>query len=153
MNQVAERLTEAELLLELRRTEAAKSVFALDRSRLLKAASNKKLRQALIASAMGITQPAVAKAIKVAKEVPDVLEGRDGATPYEVCQRYAAGMLDREVLIKELVEWPYKPTPWANEYGEYEESMEGTWQEVVDAADNGLIDDAIYDEVLKKTAG
>ena len=110
------------------------------------------MTQREMAALLGMSQPAVAKALQRAQAVPAVVGEFNAASPYEVCQRYAAGFIDRTEVVRQLVAWPYKPTPWANEYGEYEESMDGTWQEVVEAADNGLIDDAIYDEVLKKTA-
>lgn len=152
MSQLVERPQHDAMRAQLLKARQRLEVDALDYKRTLKAAAGG-MTQREMAEVLGMSQPAVAKALQRAQAVPAVVGEFNAATPYEVCQRYAAGFIDREELVRLLVEWPYKPTPWANEYGEYEESRDGTWQEVVEAADNGLIDDAIYDEVLKKTAG
>lgn len=34
-------------------------------------------------------------------------EGFSGATPYGLCQRYAAGVIDRAQLVDELIRFPY----------------------------------------------
>lgn len=75
-------------------------------------------------------------------------DGFDAATPYELCQRYAAGIITREALINQLTRWeytePFEQEPW----NEAPANPPGTFNEVIDAADEGLIDDAIYDELL-----
>ena len=152
MSQLMERPQHDEIRAQLLKARQRLEVDALDYKRTLKAAAGG-MTQREMAALLGMSQPAVAKALQRAQAVPAVVGEFNAASPYEVCQRYAAGFIDRAAVVRQLVEWPYKPTPWANEYGEYEESMEGTWQEVVEAADTGLIDDAIYDEVLKTTAG
>ncbi|KGF20504.1 MULTISPECIES: LysR family transcriptional regulator [Micrococcaceae] len=152
MSQLVERPRHGDMRAELLRVRQRMEVDTLDYKRTLKAAA-RCMSQREMAEVLGMSQPAVAKALQRAASVPEVLAGHEAASPYEVCQRYAAGFIDRTEVVRQLVAWPYKPTPWANEYGEYEESMDGTWEEVVEAADKGLIDDAIYDEVLKKTAG
>ena len=152
MSQLVERPRHDDLRAQLLKARQRMEVDALDYKRTLKAAAGG-MTQREMAALLGMSQPAVAKALQRAQAVPAVVGDFNAASPYEVCQRYAAGFIDRKELVRQLVEWPYKPTPWANEYGEYEESMDGTWQEVVEAADAGLIDDAIYDEVLNKTAG
>ncbi|QIV87705.1 MarR family transcriptional regulator [Glutamicibacter mishrai] len=126
-------------------------VDALDYKRTLKAAAGG-MTQREMAALLGMSQPAVAKALQRAQAVPAVVGEFNAASPYEMCQRYAAGFIDRAEVVRLLVEWPYKPTSWANEYGEYEESLDGTWDEVGDALRHELIDAAIYDEVLMKTA-
>lgn len=152
MSQLMERPRHDDLRAQLLKARQRVEVDALDYKRMLKAAAGG-MTQREMAALLGMSQPAVAKALQRAQAVPAVVGDFNAASPYEVCQRYAAGFIDRAEVVRQLVEWPYKPTPWANEYGEFEESMEGTWQEVVEAADNGLIDDAIYDDVLKNTAG
>lgn len=152
MSQLMERPQQDEMRARLLKARQRMEVDALDYKRTLKAAAGG-MTQKEMAALLGMSQPAVAKALQRAQAVPAVVGEFNAASPYEVCQRYAAGFIDRAEVVRQLVAWPYKPTPWANEYGEYEESMDGTWQEVVEAADNGLIDDAIYDEVLKRTAG
>lgn len=152
MSQLMERPQHDDMRARLLKARQRVEVDALDYKRTLKAAAGG-MTQREMAALLGMSQPAVAKALQRAQAVPAVVGEFNAASPYEVCQRYAAGFIDRAEVVRQLVAWPYKPTPWANEYGEYEESMDGTWQEVVEAADNGLIDDAIYDEVLKNTAG
>lgn len=151
MSQLMERPQHDEMRAQLLKARQRLEVDVLDYKRTLKAAAGG-MTQREMAALLGMSQPAVAKALQRAQAVPAVVGEFNAASPYEVCQRYAAGFIDRTEVVRQLVAWPYKPTPWANEYGEYEESMDGTWQEVVEAADNGLIDDAIYDEVLMKTA-
>lgn len=150
MSQLIERTSETEILAELHQIEALKEVKALERKRLLKAALAEKIPQKFIANAMGISQPAVAKALKGAATVPDVLDGFDGATPYEVCQRYAAGLIRREAMIEELAEWPYAKTPIADEYGDYQGNVTGTFDDVVIAKRMGLIDREDYAEIVAR---
>ncbi|PWI28044.1 helix-turn-helix domain-containing protein [Pseudoglutamicibacter cumminsii] len=151
MSQLVERPRHGDMRAELLRVRQRMEVDTLDYKRTLKTAA-RCMSQREMAEVLGMSQPAVAKALQRAQTVPAVVGEFNAASPYEVCQRYAAGFIDREELVRLLVEWPYKPTPWANEYGEYEESMDGTWQEVGAALRHELIDAATYDEVLMKTA-
>lgn len=147
-----ERPRHDEMRAQLLKARQRMEVDALDYKRTLKAAADG-MSQREMAALLGMSQPAVAKALQRAQSVPAVVGEFNAASPYEVCQRYAAGFIDRDELVRQLVAWPYKPTPWANEYGEYEVSLEGTWEEVGDALRHELIDAATYDEVLRKTAG
>lgn len=53
-------------------------------------------------------------------DAPDVRPGTHGGTAYEIAVRYAAGEIDREVALRELIEWKYEPAaepspfPWLN---------------------------------------
>lgn len=152
MSQLIERPRHDEIRARLLKARQRMEVDALDYKRTLKAAADG-MSQREMAALLGMSQPAVAKALQRAQSVPAVVGEFNAASPYEVCQRYAAGFIDRDELVRQLVAWPYKQTPWANEYGEYEESLEGTWEEVGDALRHELIDAATYDEVLRKTAG
>jgi len=152
MSQLMERPRHDEIRARLLKARQRMEVDALDYKRTLKAAADG-MSQREMAVLLGMSQPAVAKALQRAQSVPAVVGEFNAASPYEVCQRYAAGFIDRDELVRQLVAWPYKPTPWANEYGEYEESLEGTWEEIGDALRHELIDAATYDEVLRKTAG
>ena len=151
MSQLVERPRHGDMRAELLRVRQRMEVDTLDYKRTLKTVA-RCMSQREMAEVLGMSQPAVAKALQRAQAVPAVVGEFNAASPYEVCQRYAAGFIDREELVRLLVEWPYKPTPWANEYGEYEESRDGTWQEVGAALRHELIDAATYDEVLVKTA-
>ncbi|WP_418907099.1 helix-turn-helix domain-containing protein [Glutamicibacter endophyticus] len=150
MSHPLERPYRDDLRAQLRRARQRVEVDVLDYKRTLKAAAEC-MTQREMAQVLGMSQPAVAKALQRAQEVPAVVGEFNSAGPYEICQRYAAGFTERAELVRQLIDWPYKPTPWANEYGEYEESLDGTWEEVADALRHDLIDNAIYDEVLKNT--
>lgn len=52
-------------------------------------------------------QPSVNSALRTASKVEMPLPGFSGATPAEICQRYAAGFIDRAQLVDELVRFPY----------------------------------------------
>src|SRR5699024_7643747 len=151
MSQLMERPRHDDLRAQLLKARQRVEVDALDYKRTLKAAAGG-MTQREMAALLGMSQPAVAKALQRAQSVPAVVGEFNAASPYEVCQRYAAGYIGREELVRLLVEWLYKKRPWAKEYGEYEESLDGTWEEVGDALRHELIDAATYDEVLMKTA-
>lgn len=104
------------------------------------------LSQREIADSLGVSQPALSKALKRAENVKSVPEGFSGASPYEICQRYAVGQLGREQVIDELTRWPYTPIPAGDGY-ELIVHPPGTVEEVVHAFYNGLIDKSIYEEI------
>lgn len=109
------------------------------------------VRQVDIARALKVTQPALSSALKVARRVPEVAPGFSGAGPYEICQRYAIGELDREQLLDELLRWEYAPRPepeWLDDFAG--PAPAGSWVEMELALDDGLVDDATYDEVLDR---
>lgn len=148
MSQVVDHPRRVEILSKLRHHRLLMEVEALDYKRTLKAALAEKIPQKVIASTLGVSQPAVAKALKSAATVPDVLEGRNAATPYELCQRYAAGLITREEMISELVGWPYPPMPDPDEFGGYQDYPEGTFDDVVLAENTGLINADDYAEIF-----
>ncbi|WP_462417909.1 hypothetical protein [Kytococcus sp. Marseille-QA3725] len=78
-------------------------------------------------------------------------EGFDAASPYELCQRYAAGYITRDSLVDQLTRWHYTPEPEIDPWNEVEPSVPGSFQEVLYAKHEGLIDRSIYDEVLMAT--
>ncbi|GGM01324.1 hypothetical protein [Glutamicibacter protophormiae] len=150
MSQAVEGPWNAAILAALRRHRALRAVGDLDYKRVLKAALGEKIPQKVLAQTLGVSQPAVAKALKGAVDVVDVLDGHSSATPYEVCQRYAAGLLEREAMIMELAAWPYPPTPMADEYGDYQDTDSGTFDDVVVAKRLGLIDGEAYAEIVAR---
>jgi len=151
VSQLMERPRHDEIRAQLLNSRQRMEVDALDYKRTLKAAADV-MSQREMAALLGMSQPAVAKALQRAQSLSAVVGESNAASPYEVCQRYAAGLIAHDEVVRQLVEWPYKPTPCANEYGEDEESLEGTWEEVGDALRHELIDAATYVEVQKKTA-
>lgn len=106
--------------------------------------------QVEIARALGVTQPSLSSALKTARAVPEAVPGFSGAGPYEICQRFAAGLIERAQLVDELTRWEYTPIPQGEWFEDPQPSPgPGSWREVVNAVDEGLIDDATYDEVLR----
>jgi hypothetical protein len=79
------------------------------------------------------------------------LDGFSGATPYEICERYAAGMIDRERLVDELARYPYVPTPRTESLADdLLMTPPGTWADVCDADRRGLIPEDVYGEVMAR---
>src|SRR5699024_3124770 len=93
---------------------------------------------------LGITQPSVNSALRTAAKVAMPVEGFSGATPMEICQRYAAGFIDREQLIDELTRFPYAPGATTDGYDSLIVDPPGTWSEVSESIDRGLVDDDVY---------
>ena len=140
----------AELVVDGRRARARLDIAELDYRRMLRQMAEVGLSQREIAGAMGISQPSVNSALKTAAKVSRPVAGFSGATPWEICQRYAAGLLSREGLVEELVAFPYAP---AGEVGEVDSLIvdsPGTWDEVVQAVDLGLVEDEVYEAVFNR---
>ena len=74
----------------------------------------------------------------------------DDPTPYQICQLYKEGVIDRELLIEKLVAYPYVPEKQTDGYDSLIVDPPGTWSEVSDALRHGLIEEDVYDEVFNK---
>jgi transcriptional regulator with XRE-family HTH domain len=141
--------TPPDIRAELIQARQLLEIAQLDYKRTLKEAS-KTLTQNEIASTVGVSQPAIAKTLQSAAHLPDVLENFDSASPYEVCQRYAAGLINRDEVIRQLAAWPYPPTPRPDEFGDFTETFEGTFDDVLRAKRYELISDADYAELFDR---
>jgi len=110
--------------------------------------------QVQLSRALGISQPSLSSALKTAAKVPQPREGFSGADPYELCQRYAVGELSRESLVDELSRWDYvtEPVGERDYFDDLRFSVRGSFDDVVQALDDGLIDNAIYDAILANVA-
>ncbi len=97
---------------------------------------------------VGITPDEVKALLRVAADDLMPLEGFSGATPYEICQRYAVGQIDRAQLVDELVRYPYQPMTLTDGYDWLTYDPPGAWSEVSAAERRGLIDIDIYGEVF-----
>jgi DNA-binding CsgD family transcriptional regulator len=128
---------------QVRRLRHRQVVDRLDELRLVRQLSAT-MSQTALAKALAISQPAVNNALKRAAQVPDVPAGFSGASPYEIAERYAAGMIDRDQLIDELGRFPYAPTPTTDGYDWLTDEVPNTVGEVGDALDDGLIDEDTY---------
>lgn len=140
---------DADLAAQLLRSRELAEVALLDYKRTLKAA-RQQMTQVQMANVLRLSQPAVAKALQRAAKVPDAVAGFRAASPHELCQRFAAGLIGREEVVRELVAWPYRSAPKINEFGELEGDTAGTFTDVENAVSFGLIDDSIYEEVFKR---
>jgi DNA-binding transcriptional regulator YdaS (Cro superfamily) len=103
-----------------------------------------------LAQLLRISQPSLSGALKKAETVPPARPGFSGATPYEVCQRYAVGEITREQLVDELTRWEYVIPPKV-EYDYFDDLREeppGSFNDVLLARNAGLIDDDIYGRLL-----
>ncbi|ALQ32644.1 hypothetical protein AA310_00115 [Arthrobacter sp. YC-RL1] len=110
--------------------------------------------QRQLSKVLGISQPSLSTALKTAQKVPAARAGFSGADPYEVCQRYSVGELTREQLIDELTRWEYA-TPATRERGYFDDlrfATPGSFDDVGQAFDDGLIDAEAYDTVLAAVA-
>jgi hypothetical protein len=106
------------------------------------------LTQATIATLVGVAQPTVQKILVHAASLSMPAEGFSGADPYEICQRYAAGLMDRAQLVDELTRWEY--TPRARTESAFDDLIvdePGSTADLEDALRHGLIDDDLFDEV------
>lgn len=107
-----------------------------------------------LSKVLGISQPSLSSAMKTAVKVPPPRPGFSGADPYEVCQRHAVGELTREQLIDELTRWDYA-TVAVGEHDYFDDlrfSTPGSFGDVAQAFDDGLIDAEAYDAVLEAVA-
>lgn len=106
--------------------------------------------QSAVARRMKVTPSAINQKLATAdKLAPEIPEGFSAAGPYEIAQVAALGEIDRDQLVDELVRWPYVPGPasWGAAWDTQESLPPGTWQEVLDAYEDGLIDADLYEEV------
>jgi hypothetical protein len=99
---------------------------------------------------LAVFQPADLDRIAAAREVPVLVEGFSGATPYEICERYSVGMLDRDRLVDELVRFPYVPRDQVDGYDDLVVNPPGTFKDVSTANMNGLIDIDTYGDVVDR---
>lgn len=120
----------------------------LDYQRALKRAKGV-MTQVQIGQVIGMSQPGVAQALKTAQNTPEPLEGFSGATVMEVCQRFAAGQIDRAQVVEELAAWPYLPGPTYDEFGDSLGPVSGTFMDVLVATDLKYIDNEIYADLWR----
>ncbi|WP_125613022.1 MarR family transcriptional regulator [Specibacter cremeus] len=138
-----------------RRARARRELGGLDYIRAVRSAVDAGAAQRDIARALGVAQPAISRLLKqaAARGVKPIPEGFSGASPYEIAERYAAGDIDRDTMIRELSAWPYvKSDAHTAAQAEWDSTPypdpPGTFEEVEDARSAGLIDGEAYDLIL-----
>lgn len=130
------------------RARRRKEIDELDYRRELKRLAGLGYTQRQISSWLGLTQPSVQSALRTADAVPMPVEGFSGANPYEICERYAAELIDREQLVDELTRWVYVAR--ATTTGPLDDlivDVPGSFADVERALRRGLIDEDLFDEV------
>ncbi|WP_227468241.1 helix-turn-helix domain-containing protein [Microbacterium sp. YJN-G] len=130
-----------------------KEMVELDYRRELRRLDQHGYSQREIAKWLGIAQPSVLSALRTAAKVTMPLDGFSGATPYEICQRYAADFIDRAKLVDELTRFPYVKGVQTDGYDSLIVDPDGTWSEVGDAVRRGLIEDEVCEEVCNRRHG
>jgi hypothetical protein len=129
----------------------------LDYLRALQVAVEKGMQQRDIARQLRVTQSAISQALANAatRGVTAVPSGFSGASPMEIAERYAAGDIDRSEMIRQLSAWPYAKKQDSTEQLATEwkailpPEAPGTFDEVGEAFDRGLIDAEEYDTILE----
>lgn len=132
------------------RARHRKEMAELDYRRELRRFDQHGYSQREIARWLGMAQPSVLSALRTAAKVTMPLDGFSGATPYKICQRYAARFIDRAQLVDELTRFPYVKGGHTDGYDSLIVDPPGTWSEVGDAARRGLISEDIYETVFNR---
>lgn len=135
-----------DVMRRVRQLRARRAVDGLNELRLL-AQLDGAMTQTQLARMLGVSQPSVSERMRRAAQVAPVRDGFSGASPYEIAQRYAAGLLGREQMMEELVHWPYEPYEPSDAL-DWTTGRLGEWEQVATALDHGLIDAGTYDAVL-----
>ncbi|MBF4624780.1 hypothetical protein [Clavibacter sp. VKM Ac-2872] len=141
--------------------EVAPAASALLRFRLAELDYLREVRRVLdagrseeqLARELRVFKPEDLALLRAAREVSLPLEGFSGALPYEICERYAAGLLDRERLVDELARYPYVPLDTTTPGDDLTVDLPGTWSEVSQARWDGYIDVLDYGEVRSRRLG
>ena len=108
--------------------------------------------QVEVARLFGVSQPTMNGRLQTARQVAPVREGFSGASPGELCQRYAAGLMSRAQLVDELSRWDYPAVLKGDPWDDLVIRPEGSFNEVGRAFRRGLIDAELYDEILDAVA-
>lgn len=128
-----------------------RDIGELDYRRLVVFMVHSGMSQTAIAKLVGVKQPTIHKLLNRAESVPMAREGFSGADPFEICERYAAGLIARDQLVDELTRWDYTPRQTtANELDDLVVNSPGTTADLERALRQGLIDDDLFDEVADR---
>ncbi|QHC71663.1 hypothetical protein [Rathayibacter sp. VKM Ac-2801] len=134
--------------IELRRLRSRMLVARQSYQRELRRAAEDRTPTEL-ARLLRVAQTVVEGDLREAAAVPDVRSGFSGGTPYEIAQRFAAGELTREQAVDELGRWRYRPGSPSDGF-DWTTLDPGGFEEVRRALSDGLLDDAMYDEILDR---
>ncbi|MFT2708068.1 hypothetical protein [Clavibacter zhangzhiyongii] len=141
--------------------EVAPAASALLRLRLAELDYLREVRRLLdvgrseeeLARQLRVFRPEDLARLRAAREVSMPLEGFSGALPMEICERYAVGLIDRERLVDELARYPYVPRALPDGYDDLVVNLPGTFADVAEATDLGLIEDDVYEDTFTRRHG
>ncbi|GAB2454878.1 hypothetical protein HD599_003024 [Conyzicola lurida] len=119
----------------------------IDYVRALRALSNG-LSAGQIAAELRVPPTTIEEAF--AEPVAAPRSGFSGATPWEVAQRFAVGQISREQVVDELARWEYPPMGTPHSHDGLQVSPPGSFLDVIEAADSGLLDDESYAEIVTR---
>jgi DNA-binding transcriptional regulator YdaS (Cro superfamily) len=133
-----------------RREQLRQGLAERDKLRAVRVAKELGATQVLLARTLGVSQPAVAQMLgRQPVRAPAIREGFSSATPFEVAERYAAGLISREQMRSELGGWDYAPRELtAGQHDDVGVEDEASFDGVLRAARYGLIDDDDYEAIL-----
>lgn len=151
-----ERHDEDTLLAHARRYQLTAQAFHRDYlralRRLLPAVASGRITKTRIARTLEISDADVSEALRQAAEIDETPEGFSGATPIEIAERYAAGLIDRSQMIDELSRFPYASEPGPENDVDWlaPAPEDPTWADVRQAQFRGLITNEDYTEILDR---
>jgi len=135
----------------LHAARARQTVARLDYLRGVRRLLSGQASQTELARVLGVSQPAISKALKESSMLPPVLDGFHGADPSEIIARFAAGDMTREQVVDELARWPYKPTDKLDgsldDVGGY---VPGSLDDLARAMSAGILPADVYVEILDR---
>jgi len=106
-----------------------------------------------LSHALITAEDAVSSQLEAAKKIDPVRPGFSGGSPREICLRYKAGQISRDQVIDQLVHWDYVPRkPVEDPYNDLLFDTPGSFDDVLQALHDGVLDGETYDIVLKTSA-
>lgn len=121
----------------------------LDFKRSVLIAKSQGKTQAEIARAARMSQSAVSQHLKQMRDIAFPPDGFAGASPLEICERYAAGQISSEDLKSQLVAWEFAPFPQPSDiFDDGPLPPPGTWAEVEEALSYGYLSEELYEAIL-----
>jgi hypothetical protein len=92
--------------------------------------------QSFVADPMGLPSPSAET------------EAAPELSPYQLCNRFALGYINEAHLVQQLTAWQYGERSITDGFDWLTVPVAGSWEEVEDALNHGLISARIYDTLL-----
>lgn len=135
----------------LRAAYAKEELGRIEKLREISLAHQRGQSQTAIALEAGISQAEVSRSVKRVKLVPGMIE----RCPREVILEFVAGEISADQMLQELSQWNYSHAQDAEANNPLSVRTSGSWEQVSDAYNRGLIDyeDYEYLQQQAKVAG